>query len=396
MSASSSLHLRKSMPTRQHPRHERQEKARHLHWTLKFCLLAVIAFTCYSIAHHIRITSSEHDIRRLPPETKALVEYPPPIPETELEPHLDACVFQIIHLIASLLHLSYITDFLPSTFATELERLRHNMRSVVYLKHHLDIDTEDLLFKMYAAQLDCIPIDASFEKYQLDVYHNSRTLICVYIQDLINKYYPPLFTSQSVSCPFFSSRERAALLKRDRWSTAIGRVIDEVHPALTQLTIIGPRLFSASVSINLLFSHLFNITALSVTQPSHFFDIRALLGFSSHTPTTPCPALVNLTDSLKLAADTARTTAHLLHSVDAALTAVHNLEQTLKTGPWLNTHVITAEQWTAQEKRMRRWKLKAADEVMRLEGYTWEADTEGKEYSWFFGGARTVRVEVKE
>ena len=178
----------------------------------------------------------------------------------------------------------------------------------------------------------------------LDAYHDPTTLICVYIQDLINKYYPPPSTNQSVSYPFFSSRERAALLKRV-WSAAIERLIDRVHPALTQLTIIISPLFSTSVS---------------------------------------------------LAADTARTTARLLHSADAALTALHNLEQILKTGPWRNTHIITAEQWTAQEKQMRRWKLQAADEAMRLKGYTWEADTEGKEYSWFFGGARTVMMAMKE
>ena len=384
------------MPTRRHPRYEKQERARHLHWSLKSGLLAVIAFACYTV--HICVSSSKHAIHRLPAQNKALVEYPPLIPETRLASHLDAYVSQSIRVIQTLLPFSYIPDLLPSTFATELKNLEHNINSLIYFKSHLAIDTEFIVFQMYTTQRKCFSIDVSFKKYQPDPYHNLKTLICVYIQDLINEYYhSPLSANHSVSRPFYSSRETAALLKRKLWSTSIGHLIDSVHPALTELTIIIPQLSSAAVSINLLISHLVNLTAQSTPLHSHFSAIRALLNLSPPLlkPPTSIPAFVNLTAALEVAANTARTTAHLLVSVNASVTALHTLEQTLQTGPWRNTHIITAEQWTAQEKEMRRWKLKAADETMRLNGFIWEADIEGKEYSWFFGAGKIGRMEVK-
>ena len=337
-----------------------------LHWRVRYYLtLAAVAVSFCLIARHVSLSPSGRAMGKTHLQEKALVESPPVVPATELGEHLDACILQILHMINTL-HRSHVADFLPLTFSKELEHLEHDMNNIIALssKHQPSIDTSYMLYRIFTADQDCIRVDASFNEYKLDQFHNLQTLFCVYTQDTINKYNLIIHTAnQSVSKPFFSSRERAALVKAEVWFDTTSELSTEVNDIQTHLTAVATGPLTLTVPhIVILATHLFNATML-VTQPRPSLDIKALLGLS---PALSTPPAVNLTATLEVITNAARTATHLLYSIDAACAILTKLQRVLGSGPWVNTRVVTAEQCAAREKEMRVWMLEVRDRIADL------------------------------
>ncbi|KAI4131302.1 MAG: hypothetical protein LQ347_003043 [Umbilicaria vellea] len=332
----------------------------HLHWSVRlYFVIAALAVSFYL--------------------NKALTESPPVILATELGEHLDACISQILHTI-NILQSSYIDVFLPPTFSQELEDLEHDMKIAVYSKHQPELDTTYLLYSIVAANEECIHIDASFNEYKIDYYHDLQTLFCVYTQDTINKFYQFLsIANPPVSKPFFSSYERAALLKAEIWSYATSDLSTEVNATVAYLTAIGTDpLTSVLRRIIILANHLSNATA-PAPQPHPSIGIRTLLGLSSElSPSSD----VNLTAALEIVSDIAREMTHLLYSIETALTRLTKLQCVVAAGPWANTHVVTVEQWVAQDKEMRAWMLEVRDCITDMGVSSWQQFE--WEYFWYF------------
>lgn len=72
-----------------------------------------------------------------------------------------------------------------------------------------------------------------------------------------------------------------------------------------------------------------------------------------------------------MVADTARYARHFLLSVDAAIAKVAKLQRVLEAGPWVNTRVVTDEQWRRREEEMREWLLEVREGVRELGDYGW-------------------------
>lgn len=351
-----------------------------LRWSVRLCfIIAAIAISFYLVARHLSLSPFGRGIDNPPLEDTALTESPPIILATELGEHLDVCISQIWHMI-TILQSSCIDVFLPPTFSKELEDLEDNMDIALYPKYQPELNTVYLLYRMSVTDEECVRIDASFNKYRLDQYHDLQTLLCVYTQDTINNFHAILSTANTpVSKPFFSSYERAALLKAKEWSYTTSELSTEVNITVTHLAAIGTGLLTSILTrVMILATHLFNATALG-TQHHPFIGIRTLLGLS---PTLSTSSAVKLTAALEVVTNTARTLTHFLYSIDTALATLTKLQRVLEAGPWANTHVVTVEQWDVQGKEMCAWMLEVKDCITDLGVGNWEQFDWG--YYWYF------------